>query len=75
VRISEFGEGPPIIIVPGNTGDAFPLASLVAGSAGRPVIAVNRPGGGLSEGIDHRTVDIRRFAVLDATLRMRAAAA
>lgn len=63
VRITEFGSGPPILIVPGNTGDAFPLAPLMAGLAGYRVIAVNRPGGGLSEGMDHRTVEIRSFAV------------
>ena len=63
VRVSEFGSGPPILIVPGNTGDAFPLASLMAMLAGRRTIAVNRPGGGLSDGMDYRTVDIRHFAV------------
>lgn len=63
LRVSEFGSGPPILIVPGNTGDAFPLAPLMQALRGRRVIAVNRPGGGLSEGMDHRQVDIRRFAV------------
>ena len=63
VRVSEFGGGPPILVVPGNTGDAFPLASLMTGLAGRRIIAVNRPGGGLSDGMDHRTVDVRQFAV------------
>ena len=41
----------------------FPLASLLAEFKGRRIIAINRPGGGLSEGMDHNTVDIRRFAV------------
>jgi 2-hydroxy-6-oxonona-2,4-dienedioate hydrolase len=71
IRVSEIsigirpdiGAGKPIVIVPGNTGDAFPLASLLATFKGRRIIAINRPGGGLSEGMDHNSVDIRQFAV------------
>ena len=63
VRVLEIGSGEALIIVPGNTGDAFPLASLMAELKGRHIIAINRPGGGLSEGMDHNTVDIREFAV------------
>jgi 2-hydroxy-6-oxonona-2,4-dienedioate hydrolase len=63
VRVSEIGSGDPVVIVPGNTGDVFPLASLLAELKGRRIIAINRPGGGLSEGMDHTTVDIRSFAV------------
>ena len=63
VRVSEIGTGEPLVIVPGNTGDVFPLAPLLAQFKGRRIIAINRPGGGLSEGMDHNTVDIRRFAV------------
>jgi 2-hydroxy-6-oxonona-2,4-dienedioate hydrolase len=60
---AETSPGKPIVIVPGNTGDAFPLASLLATFKGRRIIAINRPGGGLSEGMDHNSVDIRQFAV------------
>lgn len=63
VRVTEFGSGDPIVIVPGNTGDAFPLAGLMARLTGRRIIAINRPGGGLSEGMDHRTVAMPQFAV------------
>ena len=63
VRVLEIGSGEPLVIVPGNTGDAFPLASLITELKGRRIIAINRPGGGLSEGMDHNTVDIRSFAV------------
>ena len=63
VRVSEIGKGEPLVIVPGNTGDVFPLASLMAEFKGRRIIAINRPGGGLSEGMDHNTAGIRRFAV------------
>lgn len=63
VRVSVIGTGEPLVIVPGNTGDVFPLASLLAEFGDRRIIAINRPGGGLSEGMDHNTVDIRNFAV------------
>jgi 2-hydroxy-6-oxonona-2,4-dienedioate hydrolase len=62
-RVSEIGEGPPVLILPGNTGDVFPLAPLLAQLPGRRIIAINRPGGGLSEGMDHRIVNLRQFAV------------
>ena len=63
MRISEMGSGEPLLIVPGNTGDVFPLASLLAEIKGRRILALNRPGGGLSEGMDHTRVAIRDFAV------------
>ncbi len=62
VRILEIGAGEPLVIVPGNTGDAFVLASLIAELKGRRIFAINRPGGGLSEGMDHNTVNIEEFA-------------
>lgn len=62
LRVTEFGSGDPIAIVPGNTGDAFPITSLLQKLPGKRLIAINRPGGGLSEGIDHRQLDVRQFA-------------
>jgi 2-hydroxy-6-oxonona-2,4-dienedioate hydrolase len=74
MRVSEIGPGTgkPVIIVPGNTGDVFPLIPLLAELKDRRIIAINRPGGGLSEGIDHSKIDLRELAgqmitsVLDA---------
>lgn len=62
VRISEVGSGPPVLIVPGNTGDGFPFVPLIPRLPGRRVIILNRPGGGLSEGMDHQTIDFRDLA-------------
>jgi pimeloyl-ACP methyl ester carboxylesterase len=62
VRVLEIGDGEPLVIVPGNTGDAFVLASLMAELKGRRIFAINRPGGGLSEGMNHTKVNIREFA-------------
>jgi 2-hydroxy-6-oxonona-2,4-dienedioate hydrolase len=63
VRITETGEGDPVVVVPGNTGDGFPLIPLLPHLPGHRVIIINRPGGGLSEGIDHTTVDFHDFAI------------
>jgi pimeloyl-ACP methyl ester carboxylesterase len=57
-----FGDGPPVLIVPGNTGDSFPFAPLIARLSGYQLIALNLPGGGLSEGMDYRTVPYRALA-------------
>jgi 2-hydroxy-6-oxonona-2,4-dienedioate hydrolase len=63
VRVLEVGSGPPLMLVPGGSGDAWQLAPLMAQLPGRRLIAVNRPGGGMSDAIDHRQVDLRRLAV------------
>jgi 2-hydroxy-6-oxonona-2,4-dienedioate hydrolase len=72
MRVSEIGFGKPVLIVPGNVGDVFPLAPLLAELQGRRIIAVNRPGGGASEGMDYRKVDFREFAVRTLTCVMDA---
>jgi 2-hydroxy-6-oxonona-2,4-dienedioate hydrolase len=63
VRITETGAGAPVVIVPGNTGDGFPFIPLLPYLPGRRIITINRAGGGLSEGMDHATVDFHDFAV------------
>lgn len=63
IRVTEVGKGAPIVLVPGNTGDAFPLIPLIAKLRGKRIIAINRPGGGLSEGMNHRNVDFRKLAI------------
>lgn len=63
IRVLEAGEGPPVLLVPGGVGDAWIFASLMERLEGVRMLAVNRPGGGLSEGVDHRLVDVRRLAV------------
>ncbi len=63
VRVLEIGEGPPMLLVPGGSGDAGLGAGLMAALRGWRVMAVNRPGGGMSDGIDHRQTDVRRLAV------------
>jgi 2-hydroxy-6-oxonona-2,4-dienedioate hydrolase len=62
LRVLEVGEGPPVLMVPGGAGDAFIFAPLMAQLTGWRVIAINRPGAGLSDGVDHRQVDLRQLA-------------
>jgi pimeloyl-ACP methyl ester carboxylesterase len=65
LRVLEIGEGErePLLIVPGNTGDGFPFVPLLPELQNRRVLLMNRPGGGLSEGVNYHQVDYRQFAV------------
>jgi len=63
LRVLELGSGTPVLVVPGGSGDAWQFAPLAAELAGFRLIAINRPGGGLSDAVDHRRVDMRDLAV------------
>jgi pimeloyl-ACP methyl ester carboxylesterase len=63
LRVLEVGEGKPLLMVPGGSGDAWFFAALMAELKGYRMIALSRPGGGMSDGIDHRDVDVRNLAV------------
>lgn len=63
LRVLEVGEGRPLLMVPGGAGDAVFFAAIMAELKGWRMIAINRPGGGMSDGIDHRQVDVHRLAV------------
>jgi pimeloyl-ACP methyl ester carboxylesterase len=62
IRIVEIGEGDPVVIIPGNTGDGFPFIPLIAELKDKRIIIINRPGGGLSDGMNHLEVNLREFA-------------
>lgn len=63
VRILETGSGKPLLMVPGGSGDAVFFAPLIAELTGRRVIAINRPGGGLSDSVDFSRVDLRKLSI------------
>jgi len=63
LRVLEVGQGRPLLMIPGGTGDAAFFAPIMAELKGWRMIALNRPGGGMSDGIDHRKVDVQRLAV------------
>lgn len=63
LRVLDVGKGRPVLMVPGGAGDVWPNAALMAELEGWRIIALNRPGSGMSDGVDHRQVDLRRLAV------------
>ena len=63
VRVTETGEGPPLIVIPGNVGEAYPFIPLLPELYGRTVYLINRPGGGMSGSVDYRQADFRQLAV------------
>ncbi|MDR2672923.1 MAG: alpha/beta hydrolase [Coriobacteriales bacterium] len=63
IRVCEYGTGEPVLIVPGNTGDSFVFMPLIAQLTGRKVLALNRPGGGLSEGFNHHATGFKTMAI------------
>lgn len=62
VRILEFGEGPPVLLLPGLGAVAAAWSPLVARLGGIRLLAVDRPGCGLSGPFDLRGLDLRRWA-------------
>lgn len=63
VRVLDVGSGPPALMVPGGSGDAIWFVPLITHLTGWRFLMVNRPGGGMSDGVDHRQVNIQRLAV------------
>lgn len=63
LRVLEVGTGKPLLMVPGGSGEAIIFAALAAELQGWRMIIINRPGGGLSDGVDHRQVNLRQLAV------------
>jgi 3-oxoadipate enol-lactonase len=63
IRTLSIGKGSPVLVVVGGIGNAAALAPLFAELQGFQFITLDRPGAGLSGGIDHRLVNLRRLAV------------
>ncbi len=62
VRVQEVGDGPPLLFVPGGPGDGWRLVTLAAALPGYRHLLLDRPGGGLSDGIDHTQFDLTSLA-------------
>ncbi len=69
-RVIEVGSGPPVFFVHGGGGMAAAWAPLMAELKGFRLLAVDRPGCGLTDGFNYRGSDFRRHAVsfLDGVL-------
>ena len=63
VRVLELGVGDPVLFVHGGGGSAAQWAPLLARVHGRRLLALDRPGCGLTSGFNNRGVDLRRHAV------------
>lgn len=63
VRVLELGAGKPVLFVHGGGGSAAQWAPLLARIRGRRLLAVDRPGCGLTSRFDNRGVDLRAHAV------------
>jgi pimeloyl-ACP methyl ester carboxylesterase len=63
VRALEIGAGEPVLFVHGGGGSAAQWAALLARIHGRRLLAVDRPGCGLTSGFDNRGFDLRAHAV------------
>ncbi len=67
VRVIEAGNGPPLVVIPGGQGEVGEFVDLIAELPDFRVLAINRPGGGGSDGIDHRAVGMRELALATLT--------
>ena len=63
VRVLELGAGVPVLFVHGGGGFAAQWTPLLARIRGHRLLAVDRPGCGLTSGFDNRGVDLRTHAV------------
>ena len=63
VRVLEIGSGAPVVCIPGGSGEAYQFLPMLAHLKSYRLMVVNRVGGGLSDLIDHRQVDLQQLAV------------
>jgi 2-hydroxy-6-oxonona-2,4-dienedioate hydrolase len=63
VRVLEVGSGEPILIAPGGSGEAFVWVPFMAQLKNYRFILFDRPGGGLSDFVDPRQIDLRDISV------------
>lgn len=78
IRVVEIGTGPPVVLIPGSFGYGVMWAPLLPELDQYTVYVMDRPGGGLSDGIDYReyplpTVAARSTAALFEHFELEAA--
>ena len=62
IRVLEVGTGSPLVMIPGGVGYSTILLPLVPELSEHRVLLVDRPGAGLSDGIDHRDWPLAELA-------------
>lgn len=63
IRVNEVGTGPPVVLIIGGVGKGAGWLPLLPELEGYTLYVVDRPGGGLSDGLDYRSVSLRDQAV------------
>lgn len=62
IRVVEVGSGPPLVMIPGGIGHGVKWLPLLPEFPDYTVYVMDRPGGGLSDGIDHRSWSLATIA-------------
>lgn len=62
IRAVEVGDGPPLVLINGGEGKGMMWLPLLPELEGYTRYVMDRPGGGLSDGIDYRSIPLRRLA-------------
>lgn len=62
IRVAAVGAGPPVVMIPGSFGHGLVWTPLLPELEGYTAYIMDRPGGGLSDGIDYREYPLRTIA-------------
>jgi pimeloyl-ACP methyl ester carboxylesterase len=62
IRVMEVGTGPPVVLLPGGQGPGGIWIPFLSELRGYTAYVMDRPGGGLSDGIDYRSLPLHRQA-------------
>lgn len=62
IRMVKVGSGPPLVLIPGGHGPGLIWIPFLTEVEGFTVYVMDRPGGGLSDEIDYRSVPLREQA-------------
>lgn len=62
IRVVEVGTGPPLVLICGGPGPGAPFIPLLPELQDYATYVMDRPGGGLSDGIDYRSLPLWQLA-------------